>query len=141
MSGAAAAQRLLHIGFVAIPIIAGIDKFAMVLAEWDRYLAPIVPQTLGLTSEVVMRAVGVIEILAGLLVAFRPKVGAYVIVAWLAGIIVNLSLNPTNWSASPDARFWDVGLRDVGLLCAALCLAWLTPSDRTETAQSSQMKQ
>jgi hypothetical protein len=138
LDGAAAAQRLLHVAFVLIPIIAGIDKFVMILAEWDRYLAPVIPQTLGIGSEVFMRTAGVAEILVGILVAFKPRVGAYVLVAWFVGIIANLAIDPRNWAASADARFWDIGLRDFGLLCAALCLAWLTPGARTETNQTSQ---
>jgi hypothetical protein len=98
------------------PILFGIDKFAHVLVNWDRYLAPDVIDHLPWTAHQVMYGVGVVEIAAGLIVAFRPRFGGYLVAAWLAGIIVNLLLIP---------GFYDVALRDFGLLVGALALARL----------------
>jgi hypothetical protein len=66
-----------------------------------------------------MLAVGVVEIVAGLVVAVRPRIGGYVVAAWLAGIIVNLLL---------IGGFADIALRDFGLLVGALALARLAPA-------------
>ena len=70
---------LLHIGFAALPIVAGFDKFLHWLVNWDQYLAPLATQILPVAAHTFMLAVGVIEIAAGLLVAFRPRIGAYVV--------------------------------------------------------------
>jgi hypothetical protein len=107
---------LLRIGFTAAPILFGADKFLHVLVNWDRYLAPRIDDLLPGTAHQAMYAVGAIEIAAGLLVAFWPRVGGYVVAAWLAGIIVNLILIP---------GYYDIALRDFGLLLAALTLARL----------------
>jgi hypothetical protein len=87
-----------------------------VLVDWDRYLAPWIDRFVPGTADQAMYAVGVIEILAGLVVAFRPRWGGYLVAAWLAGIILNLLSVP---------GFYDVALRDVGLLVAALALTRL----------------
>ena len=70
------AYVILHVGFAALPVIAGVDKFFHLLVNWDQYLAPIVTQYLPVTGHTFMLAVGVIEIIAGLLVAIRPRIGA-----------------------------------------------------------------
>src|SRR5262245_54042256 len=93
---------ILYVGFVVLPIVAGLDKFFSLLVNWDGYLAPIVTQTLNVTAHNFMMIVGVIEIIAGLLVAIRPQIGAYVVMLWLWGIIVNLLLIPA---------FYDIALR------------------------------
>jgi hypothetical protein len=107
---------LLRVGFTVAPILFGLDKFFHVLVNWDRYLAPRVNDLLPGTAHQAMDAVGVIEIAAGLLVALWPRFGGYVVAAWLAGIIVNLLLIPD---------YYDIALRDFGLLLAALTLARL----------------
>ena len=107
---------LLRIGFVVAPVLFGLDKFFNVLVEWDRYLAPFVNDLVPGNARQAMLAVGVIEIVAGLAVALRPRFGGYLVAAWLAGIIVNLL-------AIPD--YYDIALRDFGLLLAALTLARL----------------
>ena len=112
------AFRLLYGAFVLLPIVAGFDKFADTLANWSGYLAPVVAERVPLGREVLMRIVGVIEIAAGLLVAVRPRVGAYVVAGWLAVVIANLVAL---------GHYWDVALRDSGLLLAALALARLSP--------------
>jgi hypothetical protein len=107
---------LLRIGFTAAPILFGLDKFAHVLVNWDKYLAPWIDKIVPGSAHQAMYAVGVIEIVAGLVVAFRPRFGGYLVAAWLAGIIVNLLTYP---------GFYDIALRDFGLLLAALTLARL----------------
>src|ERR671934_1689472 len=110
------AYRLLYAGFVAAPIIAGFDKFTDKLGNWDRYLAEDVADRLPVERHTFMQAVGLIEMAAGLLVAARPKWGAYVVSAWLGGIIANLWMKP---------QYRDIALRDVGLALGALALARL----------------
>src|SRR3954449_7270212 len=83
---------LLRIGFVVAPILFGLDKFADVLVDWRVYLAPQINDLIPGTAHQAMLAVGVIEVVAGLSVALRPKFGGYLVAAWLAGIIVNLLL-------------------------------------------------
>jgi len=112
------AFRLLYGAFVLLPIIAGFDKFADVLANWSGYLAPVVTDTLPLRPEVLMRIAGVVEIAAGLLVLLRPRLGAYVVAGWLGAVIANLLAL---------GHYWDVALRDFGLLLGALALARLSP--------------
>ena len=107
------AFTLLRIGFTVAPILFGIDKFAHVLVNWDIYLAPRINDIVPGTAHQAMYAVGVIEIIAGLVVAIRPKIGGLIVTAWLAGIIVNLLLIPD---------YYDIALRDFGLLLAALTL-------------------
>jgi hypothetical protein len=111
------AYVVLHVGFAALPVIAGADKFFHLLVNWDQYLAPTVTQFLPVTGHMFMLAVGVIEMIAGLLVAFRPRIGAMIVALWLWGIIVNLFLVP---------GFYDIALRDFGLSLGALALARLS---------------
>lgn len=107
---------LLRAAFVVAPIVFGLDKFFNVLTDWPNYLAPFVNDLVPGDAQQAMLAVGVVEIAAGVLVALAPRVGGYVVALWLAGIIVNLLLIP---------GFYDVALRDFGLLLAALALARL----------------
>lgn len=107
------AFTLLRIGFVVAPILFGIDKFAHVLVNWDIYLAPRLNDIIPGTAHQAMYAVGAIEIVAGLVVALRPKLGSLVVAGWLVGIIVNLMLIPD---------YYDIALRDFGLFLAALTL-------------------
>ena len=108
---------MLHIGFAVLPIVAGLDKFFHLLVDWDLYLAPQAAQFLPMTGHTFMLAVGAIEIAAGLLVAFQPRIGAYIVALWLWGIIVNLLLIQS---------YYDVALRDFGLAVGALALARLS---------------
>ena len=117
------AYKLLHIGFTIAPIVAGLDKFFDVLVNWDAYLAPIASRVVGGHDHGFMMIVGVIEIVAGIGVALRPRIFSYVVAAWLLGIIVNLLLIP----ASNPRPHYDVALRDFGLLLGALALARLSP--------------
>jgi hypothetical protein len=111
------AYLILRIGFIAAPIIAGADKFFHLLANWDMYLAPVIANLSPVGGHGLMSVVGVIEVLAGFLVAVRPRIGAYVVAFWLLGIIVNLLLIP---------GYFDVALRDFGLSLGALALARLS---------------
>ena len=110
------AFSLLRVGFTVAPILFGLDKFLGLLADWPVYLWSGVVSVLPGSAATLMLAVGVIEIVAGILVAVRPRIGGYVVAAWLAGIIVNLLL---------VGDFFDVALRDFGLLLGALTLARL----------------
>jgi hypothetical protein len=110
------AYLLLRVGFVVAPVLFGLDKFFDVLVDWQRYLAPEINDLVPGTAHDAMLAVGVIEIVAGLVVALKPRFGGYLVAAWLGGIIVNLLLM---------ADYYDVALRDFGLLLAALTLARL----------------
>src|SRR5688572_1600933 len=114
------AYLLLWLGFIAAPILAGADEFFHLLANWDKYLAPVVDRVLGGHGHEFMLVVGVVEIVAGIGVALWPRIFAYVVAAWLFGIIVNLLLFP------PSLAHYDVALRDFGLLLGALALGRLS---------------
>ena len=111
------AYQILHWGFVAAPVIAGADKFLGLLTDWERYLAAPFAHLSPLSVHATMRAVGVVEMIAGLVVALRPRIGAYVVAAWLLGIIANLVL---------VGGYLDVALRDFGLFLGALALGRLS---------------
>src|SRR5215212_6279680 len=110
------AYRILHVGFVVAPVLAGLDKFFNVLVDWDRYLAPVATDILPVSAHTIMLVVGVIEIAAGVLVALRPRLGGYVVAVWLWAIIVNLLI---------AGDFFDIALRDFGLSLGALALVRL----------------
>jgi hypothetical protein len=116
------AYKLLHVGFTVAPIVAGVDKFFHVLVDWDAYLAPVANRALAGHGHAFMLVVGVIETIAGIGVALRPRIFSYVVAAWLLGIIVNLLLIPP----SNPIPHYDVALRDFGLLLGALALARLS---------------
>jgi hypothetical protein len=107
---------LLRIGFTVAPILFGADKFANVLVNWEKYLAPWIRDISPFTATGTMHVVGVIEIVAGLAVAVRPRYGAYLVAAWLGGIVINLLTY---------SGYYDVALRDFGLMLGALTLARL----------------
>lgn len=125
--GAERAYLLLRSVFVIAPIAFGLDKFAGVLADWDKYLAPWINGLVPGDAHQAMLAVGVIEIIAGIAVAVIPRYGALVVAAWLTGIIVNLV---------SMGQFYDVALRDFGLLVGALALAALA-FDRNERSEGA----
>jgi len=110
------AYTILKFGFTVAPIVAGLDKFFNLLVDWTQYLTPLVPRWTGIDPAAFMMVVGIIEIIAGIVVAVKPKIGAWVVAAWLCGIIINLLLVP---------GYYDVALRDLGLLFGALALARL----------------
>jgi hypothetical protein len=111
------AFRILQVAFVLAPIIAGLDKFFGFLVNWDQYLSPTIAGMLPVAPHTFMMAVGVIEIVAGLIVAAKPYFGGYLVTLWLWAIIANLLM----------ARgFYDVALRDFGLSLGATALARLS---------------
>lgn len=107
---------LLRSVFTVAPILFGLDKFTNLLAQWDSYLAPWINDLVPGTGAQAMYVVGVVEILAGLVVAVAPRFGGWLVAAWLGGIIVNLLTL---------SGYYDVALRDFGLLVAAVALARL----------------
>ena len=109
------AYRILQAGFIAAPILAGLDKFFNVLVNWQQYLAPFVGNLIA--PGLFMAVVGVVEIAAGVGVAIKPRIFAYVVAAWLVGIIINLLILP---------GYFDVALRDLGLALGALALGRLS---------------
>lgn len=110
------AFMILRAAFTIAPILFGADKFFHLMVNWDKYLAPALSNPLPFTPHQLMYAVGVTEIIAGLLVAIHPRLGGPVVAAWLVGIIINLLLIP---------GFYDVALRDFGLFLAAIALSRL----------------
>lgn len=111
------AYQILRLGFVVAPILAGLDKFFHLLVNWDQYVPPFVNNLTGGHGHELMLAAGVIEIVAGLGVWFKPKIFAYVVSAWLLLIVINLLMIP---------GYFDVALRDFGLSLGALALARLS---------------
>jgi uncharacterized membrane protein YphA (DoxX/SURF4 family) len=109
---------MLRTVFTVAPIVMGIDKFFNWMVPWPGYLAPWVNRIVPGTAQQFMYGVGVIEILAGLLLLFWPRYGALVVAGWLGGIVINLLTN------NPP-QYYDIALRDFGLLIAALVLARL----------------
>jgi uncharacterized membrane protein YphA (DoxX/SURF4 family) len=108
---------ILRAGFTVAPIVAGLDKFFNLLVNWEQYLPGFVNNMSGGHGHELMLAVGVIEIVAGLGVAFKPRLFAYVVAAWLLLIVANLLMIP---------GYFDVALRDFGLALGALALARLS---------------
>ncbi|MFH9002207.1 hypothetical protein ACH4E5_03025 [Streptomyces afghaniensis] len=107
---------ILRVGFTVAPILFGLDKFANLLVDWPTYLAPWINDIVPGSAQAAMYAVGVVEIVAGLAVALAPRFGGWLVAGWLAGIIVNLLTIP---------GYYDVALRDFGLLLGAVALARL----------------
>lgn len=118
------AYQTLRFAFTIAPIVMGLDKFFNILVPWTHYLSPTISQVLPVSPTVFMQAVGVVEIIAGLIVAFYPLVGAWVVAAWLWAIIVNLLLVP---------GYYDIAIRDFGLSLGAVALARLSAAFRVGT--------
>ena len=120
---AAGAQRqaflLLRTVFTVAPIVFGLDKFTNLLTDWTMYLAPVATSVVPLPAQTLMYIVGVVEVVAGLAVALRPRFGSALVAVWLLGIIINLLVL---------GSFFDVALRDFGLLVGALALNRLSPA-------------
>jgi hypothetical protein len=110
------AFTLLRITFTVAPIAFGIDKFFNGMVDWEKYLAPWINRLMPGTGHSFMLFVGVVEVTAGLVVALKPRYGAFLVAAWLAGIIVNLLTY---------SGYYDIALRDFGLLLGALTLGRL----------------
>lgn len=108
------AYQILHLGFALAPVLFGLDKFFNVMVDWTRFLPGFATEII--SGSALMGVVGIVEIAAGLGVWFRPKIFSYVVAAWLGLIIITLAL---------AGGFWDVALRDFGLLLGALALTRL----------------
>jgi hypothetical protein len=115
------AFRVLKFAFVLLPLIAGIDKYFHVLTNWDQYVSPIIMRILGGPgTNIFMKVDGAIEIIVAIGVALRPKIFAYVVSAWLLGIVINLLTT---------GHFYDIALRDFALALSAFALGKLSPSN------------
>ena len=108
---------ILRFGFTVAPILAGLDKFSHLLVNWDQYLSPIAENVLAGHGHQFMMLVGIIEIIAGIGVFLKPRIFAYIVAAWLLLIIINLLTIP---------GYYDIALRDLGLLLGALALGRLS---------------
>lgn len=116
---------LLRTVFTVAPIVFGLDKFFNLLTDWEAYLAPWINDLVPGSAHTAMLLVGVVEIVAGVVVAVRPRFGGYLVAAWLTGIIVDLV---------SQGHYYDIALRDFGLLVAALALARLAASPAASPA-------
>ncbi|CAM3785753.1 tRNA (5-methylaminomethyl-2-thiouridylate)-methyltransferase [Pontibacter korlensis] len=114
----ATTANLLKFTFGLVPIVAGIDKFTHLLTNWNKYLAPVVTDILPFSTDAFMKMVGIIEIIAGVLVLVKPKIGALVVSLWLVGIAVNLLLT---------GEYFDVAVRDLVMAVGAFSLYLLLP--------------
>ena len=110
------AFALMRLAFTVAPIAFGLDKFFNVMADWPIYLAPWLNDIAPGSGQDLMYVVGAVEILAGVIVAIKPRYGAYIVAGWLAGIILNLLTL---------SGYYDIALRDFGLMLGALTLARL----------------
>jgi len=110
------AFTIMRVAFTVAPILFGLDKFFNVMVDWEQYLAPWINDVVPGSASTAMHLVGAIEIVAGVFVALQPRYGAYVVAAWLGGIVVNLLTY---------SGYYDIALRDFGLMLGALTLARL----------------
>jgi uncharacterized membrane protein YphA (DoxX/SURF4 family) len=122
------AFAILRLGFAVAPILFGLDKFFEVLVDWPIYLAPWINDIAPGSAQDFMYFVGAVEIVAGVVVAVKPRYGAYLVAAWLGGIIVNLLTH---------SGYYDIALRDFGLLLGALALARLAAVYDSDAAPAS----
>lgn len=107
------ARNLLKYTYGLVPIVAGLDKFTHLLTDWDKYLAPVVTDILPIQAATFMYLVGVIEIIAGILVFIKPKIGSLVVALWLIGIAINLLLT---------GQYFDIAVRDTVMAIGAFSL-------------------
>ena len=121
---------LMRIGYAVLPVWMGADKFANSMTYWPHYLAPWIVGLLPFSAQTAMYVVGAIEIVAGIAVAIKPRYASYIVTLWLAGIIINLLTY---------SGFYDIALRDFGLLVAAVALAWLSATYDRPLGRSHQV--
>ena len=114
------AYQALHVVFVAIPVIAGLDKFTMWLADWHKYMASVFESLMPFNPHYFMYGAGIVEVIAGLVVAVKPRIGGWLVAGWLTAVTINLAIG----------GYWDIALRDVGLVVGAAALALLSPVAR-----------
>lgn len=125
-SNAHKAQQLLRVGYGLLPIIAGADKFLHFLGHWHQYLYEPIPNLIGMDPHTFLMIVGAIEIIAGIIVFIKPKIGGMIVGLWLIGIVINLFLL---------GEYYDIALRDIALSVGAFALSILSSSSydhRTE---------
>jgi hypothetical protein len=118
---------ILRSAFTIAPILFGLDKFFNFMVQWSDYLAPWIDDVVPGSAQSFMYVVGVVEIIAGVVVALAPHLGGYLVAAWLSGIVVNLL------TGQPPEHY-DIALRDVGLALAALSLARMATALRTHSS-------
>ena len=115
-ASATSADRVISIlrwTYGLVPIVAGADKFTNILTEWNKYLAPVVTDIIPLSPEVFMTIVGIIEIVAGIVVLTKPKIGSLIVSIWLVAIAINLLLT---------GQYFDIAVRDLVMAIGAFCL-------------------
>lgn len=117
----ATVKNLLRYTYGLVPILAGADKFTHLLTDWTKYLAPVVTDILPLQAATFMYLVGVIEIIAGILVLLKPRIGSLVVALWLVGIALNLLLT---------GQYFDVAVRDIVMAIGAFSLYLLLKAER-----------
>ena len=117
----ATATNLLKYTYGLVPIIAGLDKYTHLLTDWNKYLAPAVADILPFSPGTFMSIVGIIEIVAGVLVFIKPKIGSLIVSLWLVGIALNLLLT---------GEYFDVAVRDLVMAIGAFTLYLLLPDDK-----------
>jgi len=113
---------ILRLGFTVAPILFGLDKFFNWMVDWERYLWPEVATWFDASAESVMDVVGVVEIAAGVMVFLAPRIGSFLVAAWLGTIVTNL----VAYSLDSETDYWDIALRDVGLMVGAIALFLLS---------------
>jgi hypothetical protein len=117
LQNAESVQRLMRYTYGLVPIVAGLDKFTNLLTDWKNYIAPSVATVLPFSASTFMAIVGVIEIIAGIIVLVRPRVGGYIVMAWLIAIALNLLIS---------GHYYDVAVRDLVMAIGAFSLAKLS---------------
>ncbi|HEY6952363.1 MAG TPA: tRNA (5-methylaminomethyl-2-thiouridylate)-methyltransferase [Bacteroidota bacterium] len=110
-------RLVLRLTFTVVPIVAGLDKFTNLLTNWEAYLNPMLVHVLPVGPAVFMKVSGVIEILAGIIVFYRPRIGALIVSAWLVAIALSLLAS---------GHYLDVAVRDLVMAVSAFTLASLT---------------
>jgi len=108
---------ILHWTYGLVPIVAGADKFVHLLTNWDNYLAPAIAQMLPMPAHSFMNIVGIIEIVAGVLVLIKPRIGSIIVCLWLIGIVINLLLG---------GQYYDIAVRATVMAIGAFCLFLLS---------------
>jgi len=110
-------QQLMKYTYGLVPIVAGLDKFSNILTDWKKYIAPPISDMLPFSASTFMSIVGVVEIIAGVMVLIRPRIGGYIVMAWLVAIALNLIVG---------AQYYDVAVRDLVMAIGAFSLARLS---------------
>ncbi len=110
------AFRILQLAFIIAPIVAGLDKFFFVMADWMNYLSPLAYKVLGENDQYFMMIIGAIEVIVGIGMIYRPRIFSNIVVIWLLVIVLNLLMT---------GKYFDIALRDFGLAIAAFALSRL----------------